>query len=75
MVSQFAENLRNSEYGSLSIKQIYDYLKDEESKLVVKDEDREFIELVGKAYNINSNELNKLDELREWWIMKKSPQS
>jgi len=65
MVSQFAENLRNSEYGSLSIKQIYDYLKDEESKLVVKDEDREFIELVGKAYNINSNELNKLDELRE----------
>lgn len=59
MVSQFAENLRNSEYSSLSIDKIYDFLKNEESKLVVRDEDREFIELVRKASNIGSNKLRE----------------
>ena len=55
MVSQFAENLRSSEYSSISIKQIYEFLKNEESKLAASDEDKEFIELVRKASNIGSN--------------------
>jgi len=54
MVTQFAEVLRESKYADGSLSEIYNLLKADESQLVASKEDSEFIELVGKALDINS---------------------